>query len=261
MPTALRSILSLLLVAPSAGFRCAPAAIRTGYPAAARQPLPPAMEFGKGFGSYYSGWIDFVKEYPQEDRNAYPALFELPKDCYEVKLDKPLGIAFEEGSDGGVVVQYLVEGGNAEQSGVISAGDALLATTACMGRDGTFERKVIPSRFLDFDTIMGEAAARGTAGRVAGAALMPCLWSRCDRLQRAKIQQDEDQRRDPAVCTARRADPPRPARLRPSAIRRPCTVPGAPMENEGDPYDGGSRGVKDYLKSLEFPKDSPWLKR
>ena len=176
------------------------------------------MEFGKGFGSYYSGWIDFVKEYPQEDRNAYPALFELPKDCYEVKLDKPLGIAFEEGSDGGVVVQYLVEGGNAEQSGVISAGDALLATTACMGRDGTFERKVIPSRFLDFDTIMGEAAARGTAGRVAGAALMPCLWSRCDRLQRAKIQQDEDQRRDPAVCTARRADPPRPARLRPSAI-------------------------------------------
>ena len=33
------------------------------------------------------------------------------------------------------------------------------------------------------------------------------------------------------------------------------------MENEGDPYDGGSRGVKDYLKSLEFPKDSPWLKR
>ena len=52
-------------------------------------------------------------------------------------------------------------------------------------------------------------------------------------------------------------------RLAPRACgpRRPCTVPGAPMENEGDPYDGGSRGVKDYLKSLEFPKDSPWLKR
>mmetsp|Transcript_5902 Transcript_5902/g.17674 ORF Transcript_5902/g.17674 Transcript_5902/m.17674 type:complete len:216 (+) Transcript_5902:89-736(+) len=215
MPTALRSILSLLLVAPSAGFRCAPAALRTGYPAAARQPLPPAMEFGKGFGSYYSGWIDFVKEYPQEDRNAYPALFELPKDCYEVKLDKPLGIAFEEGSDGGVVVQYLVEGGNAEQSGVISAGDALLATTACMGRDGTFERKVIPSRFLDFDTIMGAIGS----------------------------------------------NEPKFSKTRTNDVILQFARPGAPMENEGDPYDGGSRGVKAFLKSLEFPKDSPWLKR
>ena len=51
-------------------------------------------------------------------------------------------------------VDYLVEGGNAERSGAIKPGDVLLATTACMGRDGTFERKVIPSRYLDFDTIM-----------------------------------------------------------------------------------------------------------
>ena len=37
------------------------------------------MEFGKGFGSYYSGWNDWVKEYPEADREAYPALFELPE--------------------------------------------------------------------------------------------------------------------------------------------------------------------------------------
>ena len=51
------------------------------------------MEFGKGFGSYYSGWEDLCKEYPDIDRETYPALFRLPDHCYEVKLMKPLGIA------------------------------------------------------------------------------------------------------------------------------------------------------------------------
>ena len=37
--------------------------------------------------------------------------------------------------------------------------------------------------------------------------------------------------------------------------------PTAPYENEGDPYDGGKRGVTDYLDSLKFPSDSPWLAR
>ena len=35
----------------------------------------------------------------------------------------------------------------------------------------------------------------------------------------------------------------------------------APYEDEGDPYDGGSRGIKAYLESLKFPSDSPWLAR
>ena len=37
--------------------------------------------------------------------------------------------------------------------------------------------------------------------------------------------------------------------------------PTAPMENEGDPLDGGKRGIKDYLESIKFPSDSPWLAR
>ena len=37
--------------------------------------------------------------------------------------------------------------------------------------------------------------------------------------------------------------------------------PSAPYENDGDPYDGGSRGIKDYLESIKFPSDSPWLQR
>ena len=132
--------------------------------------------------------------------------------CYEIQLDKPLGIAFVEGDDGGVVVDFLVEGGNAEESGVIKTGDVLLATTACMGRDGTFERKLIPSRYLDFDTIM---AAIGS--------------------NEARFNK---QRRNDVILQFAR--------------------PGAPYQDDGDPYEGGSRGVTSYMKSLEFPVDSPW---
>jgi hypothetical protein len=37
--------------------------------------------------------------------------------------------------------------------------------------------------------------------------------------------------------------------------------PSAPYENDGDPFSGGSRGVKDYLESLKLPVNSPWLNR
>jgi len=173
------------------------------------------MEFGKGFGSYYSGWEDWVKEYPAEDREAYPALFALPDGCYEIVLEKPLGIAFIEGDKGGVEVDYLVDGGSAERSGLIKPGDVLLATTACMGRDGTFERKVIPSRYLDFDTIMA------------------AIGSNAPKFHKKR-------KNDVILQFAR---------------------PDAPYENDGDPYDGGKRGITDYLDSLKFPSDSPWLAR
>lgn len=181
-----------------------------------RRATSAAMEFGKGFGSYYSGWDDLCKEYPQVDRDAYPALFQLPEFCYEIKVDKPMGIAFIETSGGGVEVEYLVEGSNAEKVGVIKPGDVLLATTACMGRDGKFERKLIPSRYLPFDTIMGAIGSN-----------------------EAKFNK---QRKNDVILQFAR--------------------PGASYENEGDPYEpGGKRGVTDYLKSLEFPSDSPWLSR
>ena len=173
------------------------------------------MEFGSGFGHYYSGWDDWVKEYPAADREAYPALFSLPKDCYEITLNKPLGIAFIENDDGGVKVDYLVEGGNADASGVIQPGDVLLATTACMGRDGKFERKIVPSRYLDFDTIMN------------------AIGSNAPKFHK--------QRKNDVILQFAR--------------------PTAPLENDGDPYDGGERGIKGYLESIKFPSDSPWLVR
>ena len=114
-----------------------------------------------------------------------------------------------------MVVDYLVEGSNAEKSGVIKPGDKLLATTACMGRDGKFERKLIPSRYESFDTIMGAIGSN-------------------------EARFNKQRKNDVILQFAR---------------------PEAPYENDGDPYDGGSRGINDYLESLKFPVDSPWLQR
>jgi hypothetical protein len=211
------------------------------------------MEFGKGFGSYYSGWADWVKEYPEADRTAYPALFLMPKDCYEIRLDKPLGIAFIENDDGGVVVEDLVEGGNAAKSGVIKPGDVLLGSTACMGRDGTFERKMIPVRYQDFDTISDDDPAVEPAaasfpitslGVLSRLCSIPVLDS-CLLVAVGAIGSNE----------------PRFNKQRKNDVILQFARPSAPYENDGDPFNGGSRGVKDYLESLKLPVNSPWLNR
>ena len=75
----------------------------------------------------------------EEDRAAYPEMFALPPGVYEVETPRPLGIAFEEvvaGLPRGIVVDSLVDGGNAAAAGVIRPGDILLATTACKERLG-----------------------------------------------------------------------------------------------------------------------------
>ena len=181
--------------------------------APARMSAPRAAAVRMDFGdSFYAGFGAWAAEYPQADRDAYPELFKLPKDCYEVILEKPLGIAFEENDDGGVVVDYLVEGGNADKDGTIKPGDVLLATTAAMSIGPKFERKLIPSRYLDFDTIMGAIA------------------SNAPKYHKKRLN-------DVILQFAR---------------------PGAPYDNDGDPYEGGARGINDYVKSLEFPPDSPW---
>lgn len=51
------------------------------------------MEFGD---SFYQGFEKWAAEYPEEDRINFPEYFVLPKGVYEVSLQKPLGIAFEE---------------------------------------------------------------------------------------------------------------------------------------------------------------------
>jgi hypothetical protein len=114
------------------------------------------LNFGKGEFRFYRGFDDFMSPFPQEDRALYPEVFTLPQGVYEVGLAKPLGIIFEEIDVGkGVHVQDLVEGGNAERQGVIQKGDVLVGITATKIVGAKWERRLIPARKFDFDTVVG----------------------------------------------------------------------------------------------------------
>ena len=112
--------------------------------------------FGKGDFVYYKSLRSWMSPFPDEDKAAFPEIFSLPKGCYEVSLTKPLGIVFEEIEAGkGLYVQDLVEGGNAELSGMVKAGDLLVAMTAVKIVGAKYERRLIPARGFDFDTMVG----------------------------------------------------------------------------------------------------------
>jgi PDZ domain len=115
------------------------------------------LSFGKGQFKFYNGFDDFMKVFPEEDRLAFPETFQLPKGVYEIVLKKPLGIVFEEFEDGsgGLFVQDLVPGGNAERTGQVQVGDVLVGMTAVKVVGAKYERRLIPARKFDFDTMVG----------------------------------------------------------------------------------------------------------
>ena len=114
--------------------------------------------FGKGQFKFYTSFNGWMKPFTDEDREAFPEMFELPKGVYEVSLTKPLGIVFEEieAGNNGVFVVDLVEGGNADRlGGVIQKGDVLIALTAVKISGAKWERRLIPATEFDFDTVVG----------------------------------------------------------------------------------------------------------
>jgi|AntRauTorckE5430_2_1112549.scaffolds.fasta_scaffold03771_5 hypothetical protein len=112
--------------------------------------------YGKGQFRFYKSFDSWMSPFPEEDREAFPELFKIPKGVYEFSMLKPLGIIFEEIQIGkGVVVQDLVEGGNAESMGVLQPGDILLAVTAIKVVGAKWERRLIPAKDLSFDTVVG----------------------------------------------------------------------------------------------------------
>lgn len=114
------------------------------------------LNFGKGNFRFYTGFENFMSPFPQEDRQEFPEIFALPQGVYEVALAKPLGIIFEEINVGsGVYVQDLVEGGNAQRSGKIQKGDVLVGITAIKVVGAKWERRMIPARNFDFETVVG----------------------------------------------------------------------------------------------------------
>ena len=52
--------------------------------------------FGKGQFVYYKSLKSWMSPFPEEDKAAFPEIFSLPKGLYEVTLESPLGIVFEE---------------------------------------------------------------------------------------------------------------------------------------------------------------------
>lgn len=114
------------------------------------------LNFGKGDFTFYRNFDSFMKPFSQEDRGAFPEVFNLPKGVYEVVLTKPLGIIFEEIEAGkGVFVQDLVEDGLAARQGKIQPGDVLVGVTAVKIVGAKWERRLIPARNFDFDTAVG----------------------------------------------------------------------------------------------------------
>jgi hypothetical protein len=114
------------------------------------------LNYGKGNFKFYKGFEEWMDPFPAEDREAYPKVFNVPQGVYEVKLAKPLGIIFEEMEVGrGLFVQDLVEGGNADLYTKIEAGDVLVGITAIKIVGAKYERRLIPSRDFDFDTMAG----------------------------------------------------------------------------------------------------------
>lgn len=131
------------------------------------------LNFGKGPFKYYKGFADFMSPFPEEDQAAFPEVFNLPKGTYELDLAKPLGIVFEEIEIGkGLYVQELVEGGNADLSGKVQVGDNLVAISAVKIVGAKYERRLIPCRGFDFDTMVGAIGSNDPKWGCSGVILL-----------------------------------------------------------------------------------------
>jgi hypothetical protein len=111
--------------------------------------------YGKGQFKYYKDFDSWMSVFPEDDRKAFPEVFNLPKGVYEVKLNGPLGIVFEEIDFGkGLFVKDLVEGGNAENQGTVELDDVLIGLTAVKVVGAKFERRLLPTFLFDFETMV-----------------------------------------------------------------------------------------------------------
>ena len=129
------------------------------------------VEFGKTF---YKGFEDWCGGFAADQKDKFPAYFTLPEGVYEVELQKPLGIVFEEveaGGSKGVFVSEVVPEGNAARSSIgIGVGDLLLACTGVKVRGAKFDRPLIQADRLDYDTVImaiqSNEAKRGMDGPI-----------------------------------------------------------------------------------------------
>ncbi|CAN6165257.1 unnamed protein product [Urochloa humidicola] len=60
---------------------------------------------------------------------------ERPYEEYEVTIEKPYGLKFAKGRDGGTYIQAIFPGGAAERTGQFTVGDKVLATSSVFGEE------------------------------------------------------------------------------------------------------------------------------
>jgi len=116
------------------------------------------LSFGKGDFRFYKSYDSWMSPFPEDDRQEFPELFSLPKGVIEISFanDRPLGIILDEIEAGkGVYVLDLVEGEQAELMGSVQKGDVVIGVTAIKVIGAKWERRLIPARDLDFDTVVG----------------------------------------------------------------------------------------------------------
>ncbi|KAJ7231257.1 hypothetical protein O6H91_Y457600 [Diphasiastrum complanatum] len=65
--------------------------------------------------------------------NSVPAVEEYEE--YEVELEKPVGLRFYKGSDGGTYIDVIAPGGSAARTNMFQPGDKVLATSAVFGNE------------------------------------------------------------------------------------------------------------------------------
>lgn len=105
------------------------------------------MEFGDSF---------YVSHDSPEPYGPKGGPAPLPEGVYEISLQKPLGIGFEENDfpQRGVKVNMLVGGGNAEKSRAVQVGDQLVGVTGVRLVGAKHERQMFDCSKWDFDTVV-----------------------------------------------------------------------------------------------------------
>lgn len=148
------------------------------------------LSFGKGDFRFYQSFNKMMGVFPVEDREAFPDLFRLPRGVYEVSLRKPLGIVFEEIDSGrGLYIQDLVPDGNASVDGTVRIGDILVGITAVKIVGAKYERRLIPARNFDFDTMVGAIASNEEKWGCDDVVLMVERPGEADSVQVAEFMQ------------------------------------------------------------------------
>ena len=73
---------------------------------------------------------------------------EEPYEEYEVELVQPYGLKFAKGRDGGTYIDAIASGGSADNSGVFTVGDKVLATRFSFRLSSLYFLSIFATKFV-----------------------------------------------------------------------------------------------------------------